>query len=111
MNKTKKEYESSKQLLDIAKKQTIIKAELALVKEELYNMQKDKVIKIDEKQIQIKSQLADVSKDLYDRQFGTLLQYRTAQDNLLKAEKSKAAHFHYVSLDFINFQLISISVN
>ena len=40
LNKTIKEYESSKQLLDIAKKQTMIKAELALVKKELYTMQR-----------------------------------------------------------------------
>ena len=89
LNKTVKEYESSKQLLDIAKKQTMIKAELALVKEELYTMQKDIVIKIDDKQIQIKSQLADVRKDLYEKKVGTLLQFQTAQDALLKAEKSK----------------------
>ena len=89
LNKTIKEYESSKQLLDIAKKQTMIKAELALVKEELYTMQKDIVIKIDNKQIQIKSQLADVRKDLYEKKVGTLLQFQTAQDALLKAEKSK----------------------
>ena len=89
LNKTIKEYESSKQLLDIAKKQTMIKAELALVKEELYTMQKDIVIKIDDKQIQIKSQLADVRKDLYEKKVGTLLQFQTAQDALLKAEKSK----------------------
>ena len=67
----------------------MIKAELALVKEELYTMQKDIVIKIDDKQIQIKSQLADVRKDLYEKKVGTLLQYQTAQDALLKAEKSK----------------------
>jgi len=89
LNKTKKEYESSKQLLDIAKKQTLIKAELAMVKEEVYIMQKDTVTKIEEKQYLIKSQLADVSKDLYDRKVGTLLQYRTAQEALLKAEKAK----------------------
>ena len=87
LNKTVKEYEP-KQLLD-AKKQTMIKAELALVKEELYTMQKDIVIKIDDKQIQIKSQLADVRKDLYKKKVGTLLQFQTAQDALLKAEKSK----------------------
>ena len=52
-------------------------------------MQKDKVIIIDEKQIQIKSQLAKISKDLYDKQVGTLLNYQKAQDNLLKAQKSK----------------------
>ena len=67
----------------------MIKAELALVKEELYSMQKDIVIKIDDKQIQIKSQLADVRKDLYEKKVGTLLQFQTAQDALLKAEKSK----------------------
>ncbi|MFL2802097.1 MAG: cyclic nucleotide-binding domain-containing protein [Paracoccaceae bacterium] len=89
LNKTKKEYESSKQLLDIAEKQTKIKAELALVKEDLYNMQKDTVTKIDEKQILIKSQLADVRKNLYEKKVGTLLQYQTAQDALLKAEKAK----------------------
>ena len=89
LNKTKKEYESSKQLLDIAKKQTKIKAELALVKEDLYNMQKDTVTKIDEKQILIKSKLADVRKNLYEKKVGTLLQYQTAQDALLNAEKAK----------------------
>ena len=89
LNKTQKEYVSSKKLLDIVKKQTIIKAELASTKEKLYTMQKDKVIIIDEKQIQIKSQLAKISKDLYDKQVGTLLNYQKAQDNLLKAQKSK----------------------
>ena len=89
LNKTQKEYVSSKKLLDIVKKQTTIKAELASTKEKLYTMQKDKVIIIDEKQIQIKSQLAKISKDLYDKQVGTLLNYQKAQDNLLKAQKSK----------------------
>ena len=89
LNKTQKEYVSSKKLLDIVKKQTTIKGELASTKEKLYTMQKDKVIIIDEKQIQIKSQLAKISKDLYDKQVGTLLNYQKAQDNLLKAQKSK----------------------
>ena len=89
LNKTKKEHESSKQLLDIAQKQAMIKAELALVKEQLFKKQKDTVAKIFEKQVRIKSQLADVRKDLYDRKVGTLLQYLTAQDALLNAEKAK----------------------
>ena len=40
LNKTQKEYVSSKELLDIVKKQTIIKAELASTKEKLYTIQK-----------------------------------------------------------------------
>ena len=55
-----------------------------MIKEELYTMQKDIVVKIDDKQIQIKSQLADVRKDLYEKKVGTLLRFQTTWEYCLK---------------------------
>jgi len=60
LNKTRNEYVSSKQLLEISKKQT-----------------------------EIKSKLTRVQKDLYDRKIGSLLKYLSAKDALLNAEKSQ----------------------
>jgi HlyD family secretion protein len=60
LNKTRNEYVSSKELLEISKKQT-----------------------------EIKSKLTRVQKDLYDRKIGSLLKYLSAKDALLNAEKSQ----------------------
>ena len=63
------------------------------------------MIKIDDKQIQIKSQLADVRKDLYEKKVGTLLQFQTAQDALLKAEKSntiRKSQLQILKLDYLS---------
>ncbi len=60
LNKTRNEYVSSKELLEISKKQT-----------------------------EIKSKLTKVQKDLYDRKIGSLLKYLSAKDALLNAEKSQ----------------------
>ena len=89
LNKTRKEYESSKKLFEIAKKQRSIKKRLTLVKKELFNRQIGTLSNISQKQTDIKAQLTTVRKDLYDRKIGTLLQYLSAKDALLNAEKSQ----------------------
>ncbi len=89
LNKTRKEYQSSKKLSEIAKKQTAIKAELTSVKKELFHRQVGTLSDISQKQIEIKAQLTAVRKDLYERKIGTLLQFLSAKDALLSAEKSQ----------------------
>lgn len=89
LNKTRKEYGSSKNLLEIAKKQKSIKAQLTSVKKELFNRQVGTLADISQKQTEIKAQLTAVRKDLYERKVGTLLKYLSAKDALLTAEKSQ----------------------
>ena len=82
----------------------MIKAELALVKEELYTMQRysDKDWY---KQIQIKSRLADVRKDLYEKKVGTL-QFQTAQDACLKQKNQNTIRKSQLQiLNLIIYQL------
>lgn len=89
LNKTRKEYKSSKKLLEIVKKQTLIKVRLTSVKKELFHRQVGTLSDISQKQTEIKARLTTVRKDLYDREIGTLLQYLSAKDALLSAEKSQ----------------------
>ena len=89
LNKTRKEYKSSKKLLEIVKKQTSIKVRLTSVKKELFHRQVGTLSDISQKQTEIKARLTTVRKDLYDREIGTLLQYLSAKDALLSAEKSQ----------------------
>jgi hemolysin D len=89
LNKAQKDYDSSKELLDFAKKQTKIKAQLTSLRKELYSSQVGTLTDISKKQTEIKAQLSTVRKDLYDRKIGTLLEYLSAKDALLSAEKSQ----------------------
>jgi HlyD family secretion protein len=89
LNKTRKEYKSSKKLLEIVKKQTSIKVRLTSVKKELFHRQVGTLTDISQKQTEIKARLTTVRKDLYDREIGTLLQYLSAKEALLSAEKSQ----------------------
>ena len=61
------EYESSKELLDIAIAQTEIKAKLAKAKKELYDRQSGTLSEILTKQTEIKFKQTEVKKDLMER--------------------------------------------
>ena len=89
LNTAQNEYESSKELLAISKKQTEIKAELARAKKELFDRQLDTLSDILTKQTEIKAKQAAVQKDLYDREIVSLSQYLTSKDTLLNAQKSE----------------------
>ena len=83
------EYESSKELLDIAIAQTEIKAKLAKAKKELYDRQSGTLSEILTKQTEIKSKQTEVKKDLMERGIVSLSEYLTSQDTLLNAQKSE----------------------
>ena len=83
------EYESSKELLDIAIAQTEIKAKLAIAKKELYDRQSGTLSEILTKQTEIKFKQTEVKKDLMERGIVSLSEYLTAQDTLLNAQKSE----------------------
>ena len=89
LNTAQNEYESSKELLAISKKQTEIKAELARAKKELYDRQLGTLSDILTKQTEIKAKQAAVQKDLYDREIVSLSQYLTSKDTFLNAQKSE----------------------
>ena len=89
LNTARNEYQSSKELLEISKKQTEIKAELARAKKELYDRQLGTLSDILKKQTEIKAKQAAVQKDLYDREIVSLSQYLTSKDTLLNAQKSE----------------------
>ena len=89
LNTAQNEYESSKELLEISKKQTEIKAELARAKKEMYDRQLDTLSDILTKQTEIKAKQAAVQKDLYEREIVSLSQYLTSRDTLLNAQKSE----------------------
>jgi len=83
------EYESSKELLDIAIAQTEIKAKLATAKKELYDRQSGTLSEILTKQTEIKFKQTEVKKDLMERGIVSLSEYLTSQDTLLNAQKSE----------------------
>ena len=83
------EYESSKELLDIAIAQTEIKAKLAKAKKELYDRQSGTLSEILTKQTEIKFKQTEVKKDLMERGIVSLSEYLTSQDTLLNAQKSE----------------------
>ena len=89
LNTARNEYQSSKELLEISKKQTEIKAELARAKKELYDRQVGTLSDILTKQTEIKARQAAVQKDLYEREIVSLSQYLTSRDTLLNAQKSE----------------------
>ena len=89
LNTARNEYESSKELLDIAVKQTDIKAQLARAKKELYDRQSGTLSEILTKQTEIKAKQTAVQKDLMERGIVSLSQYLTSKDTLLNAQKSE----------------------
>ena len=89
LNTARNEYQSSKELLEISKKQTEIKTELARAKKELYDRQVGTLSDILTKQTEIKARQAAVQKDLYEREIVSLSQYLTSRDTLLNAQKSE----------------------
>ncbi len=89
LNTAQNEYESSKELLDIAVKQTEIKAQLARAKKELYDRQSGTLSEILTKQTEIKAKQTAVQKDLMERGIVSLSQYLTSKDTLLNAQKSE----------------------
>ena len=89
LNTARNEYQSSKELLEISKKQTEIKTELARAKKELYDRQAGTLSDILTKQTEIKARQAAVQKDLYEREIVSLSQYLTSRDTLLNAQKSE----------------------
>ena len=89
LNTARNEYESSKELLDIAVKQTEIKAQLARAKKELYDRQSGTLSEILTKQTEIKAKQTAVQKDLMERGIVSLSQYLTSKDTLLNAQKSE----------------------
>jgi HlyD family secretion protein len=89
LNTARNEYESSKELFVISKKQTEIKAQIARAKSELYDRQKGTLSDILIKQTEIKAKQTAVQKDLYERQVVSLSQYLSSKDALLNAEKSQ----------------------
>ena len=80
LNTARNEYQSSKELLEISKKQTEIKTELARAKKELYDRQVGTLSDILTKQTEIKAKQAAVQKDLYEREIVSLSQYLTSKD-------------------------------
>ena len=89
LDTARNEYESSKELLAISKKQTEIKAQLARAKKELYDRQSGTLSDILTRQTEIKVKQTAVQKDLYDREIISLSQYLTSKDTLLNAQKSE----------------------
>ena len=89
LNTARNEYESSKELLDIAVAQTEIKAKLATAKKELYDRQSGTLSEILTKQTEIKFKQTEVKKDLMERGIVSLSEYLTSQDTLLNAQKSE----------------------
>ena len=89
LDTARNEYESSKELLEISKKQTQIKAQLARAKKELYDLQTATLSDILTEQTEIKAKQTAVQKDLYERQIVSLSQYLSSKDALLNAEKSQ----------------------
>ena len=89
LNTARNEYESSKELLDIAIAQTEIKAKLATAKKELYDRQLGTLSEILTKQTEIKFKQTEVKKDLMERGIVSLSEYLTSQDTLLNAQKSE----------------------
>ena len=89
LNTARNEYESSKELFVISKKQTEIKAQIARAKSELYDRQKGTLSDILIKQTAIKAKQTAVQKDLYEREVVSLSQYLSSKDALLNAEKSQ----------------------
>ena len=89
LNTARNEYQSSKELLEISKKQTEIKTELARAKKELYDRQVGTLSDILTKQTEIKARQAAVQKDLYEREIVSLSQYLTSRDTFLNAQKSE----------------------
>ena len=89
LDTARNEYESSKELFVISKKQTEIKAQIARAKSELYDRQKGTLSDILIKQTEIKVKQTDVQKDLYERQLVSLSQYLSSKDALLNAEKAQ----------------------
>ena len=89
LNTARNEYESSKELFVISKKQTEIKAQIARAKSELYDRQKGTLSDILIKQTAIKAKQTEVQKDLYEREVVSLSQYLSSKDALLNAEKSQ----------------------
>jgi HlyD family secretion protein len=89
LNTARNEYESSKELLDIAVKQTDIKAQLARAKKELYDQQSGTLSEILTKQTEIQAKQTAVKKDLMERGIVSLSQYLTSKDTLLNAQKSE----------------------
>ena len=89
LNTAQNEYEASKELLAISKKQTGIKADLARAKKELYDRQLGTLSDILTKQTEIKAKQAAVQKDLYEREIVSLSQYLTSKDTFLNAQKSE----------------------
>ena len=83
------EYKSSKELLEISKKQTEIKAQLARAKKKLFDRQSGTLLDILTKQTEIKVKQTAVQKDLYERQVISLSQYLTSKNTLLNAEKTE----------------------
>lgn len=89
LDTARNEYESSKELLDIAVKQTEIKAQLARVKKDLYDQQLGTLSEILTKQTEIQAKQTAVKKDLMERGIVSLSQYLTSKDTLLNAQKSQ----------------------
>ena len=89
LDTARNEYESSKELFVISKKQTEIKAQIARAKSELYDRQKGTLSDILIKQTAIKAKQTEVQKDLYEREVVSLSQYLSSKDALLNAEKSQ----------------------
>ena len=89
LNTARNEYESSKELLDIAIAQTDIKAKLATAKKELFDRQSGTLSEILTKQTEIKFKQTEVKKDLMERGIVSLSEYLTSQDTLLNAQKSE----------------------
>ena len=89
LDTARNEYDSSKELLDIAIKQTEIKAQLARAKKELFDRQEGTLSEILTKQTEIKAKQTAVQKDLMERGIVSLSQYLTSKDTLLNAQKSE----------------------
>ncbi len=89
LDTARNEYESSKELLEISKKQTEIKAQLARAKKELYDRQSSTLSDILTDQTDIKAKQTAVQKDLMERGIVSLSQYLTSKDALLNAQKSE----------------------
>ena len=89
LNTARNEYESSKELFEIAIAQTEIKAKLATAKKELYDRQSGTLSEILTKQTEIKFKQTEVKKDLMERGIVSLSEYLTSQDTLLNAQKSE----------------------
>ena len=89
LDTARNEYESSKELFVISKKQTEIKDQIARAKSEMYDRQKGTLSDILIKQTAIKAKQTEVQKDLYEREVVSLSQYLSSKDALLNAEKSQ----------------------